>query len=145
MKYNLLKETEPILILDGYQTKDKTKTTLMETLIYTDAHNIKRVQYDSQKIEEYSINNNYYPNINTLIKTDIWLEESTYLVTVLLIKENDIYTIKNIEVYLKDAKDKSSIKEVRDILDMVYSQYPKNKPSKDKYPNKRKVLSQKNK
>jgi hypothetical protein len=117
----------------------------METLIYTDAHNIKRVQYDSQKIEEYSINNNYYPNINTLIKTDIWLEESTYLVTVLLIKENDIYTIKNIEVYLKDAKDKSSIKEVRDILDMVYSQYPKNKPSKDKYPNKRKVLSQKKK
>lgn len=135
MKYKLLEENTSILIEkilksysfqfcfnDGITTSEKV---MVDTVIYTDGQIKELKNIKNQSIIGCSINGiPYKSSVDTYNVDELLLRDADYVIKV--IKSVEPYrtakgggyrdVVRNIEIYLKDPKNKDILKEVRSIL-----------------------------
>ena len=135
MKYKILDENEPILVEkilklfsfpfnfhDGISTSERI---MVDTEIYTDGQ-IKELNHlKTQNIIGCKVNGiPYKPSADTYNVNELYLKDANYIIKVT--KSLEFYrtsngggnrdVVRNIEIYLKNPKDKKTLKEVKCIL-----------------------------
>lgn len=140
MKYQILTE-DTIEIITGIKYRQfppflgKTdnkiiKDNIITTKILTDGEIIQLEPSDNEqniiKIPEYQINGKIYP-IDVIKKDKIKLINANYCLKVTCVKEfirgkfggGLFEVIKNIEIYLKNKKDKTALKNIKKTLNLI--------------------------
>jgi len=97
--------------------------------IYTDGNITKVEESEPIAIDEYYINGTKYNSeVNQLIKKKLYIEKATYIVNVVVADEILKYgsngkghfdVIKDINILLKDKKDKEAKKKVKDTVKII--------------------------
>ena len=135
MKYKILDENEPILVEkilksfsfpfnfhDGISTSERV---MVDTYIYTDGETKELNHLKTQGIIGCQVNGiPYKHSVDTYNVDELFLKDANYIIRV--IKSVEPYftitggryhnVVRNIEIYLKDPKNKEILREVRNIL-----------------------------
>lgn len=100
----------------------------IQTKIFTDGEILKLGGEKIEEIDEYYIGKKKYQyDVDTLKTKEIFFKNYSYIITYLLANEpmqvGSIHgwfdVIKNISIYLKDAKDKKALKEAKKVIEAI--------------------------
>lgn len=135
MKYKILKENKPIELIELSKNvvipsltslHDDIRQTILipkvKSLVYTDGLVDKKEHIDPVSVEEYYFNQKEYVNVDTLKKSNVYLKDYTYAI-VFVVGEG--FNIENIDVYLKNRRDKNALKKVKKVIEDFSLQYEK--------------------
>lgn len=119
MKHKILDDNQEIEIIEGGKTRPRRKK--VKTMIYTDGNVINCSKKDVIH-DEFIINGKLYEvNGSTFKKTKLAFEDANYVIKVITVNEwttdGNIHglfdVIKDIDIYLKNPKDKKTLKIVK--------------------------------
>lgn len=135
MKYKILKENKPIELIELSKNvaipslaslhddvNESILITKVKSLLYTDGVVNKKEHIDPVSVEEYYFNQKEYVNVDTLKKSNVYLKDYTYAI-VFVVGEG--FSIENIDIYLKNRRDKNALKKVKKVIEDFSLQYEK--------------------
>jgi len=140
MKYDVLGEGDSIKVVKGVKRTtpplapgkvEESKEILfptLKTIVFTDG-SVDEVDVSEYKHLSgyYTMNDRTYTNVTDVEEKELYLENYSYAVKIIVSKEHLVgrkiggwfEVIKDIQVYLKNPKDKKAMKEVKMILNII--------------------------
>ena len=130
MRFRELQENEALEVFDvlqhyelpGFDNKGPIKycAQIIQTKIVTDGDIDKEEEPITKDITEYRIGKERIENVDTLKTKGIYLKNYNYIIIFTIARKWMFYhflgIIKDISIYLKDTKDKKTIKKVKKLI-----------------------------